>query len=140
MDFYTEQTYDFEETKGDTVYLKFSFIDKITGNPVDITGWDSKFTLLDPITDDPIATLQKIHDDGVSGGGGIYYFGDAEAPSGLGMTETNQVVVILSYAESGTLEPDVYPFDIELKNATAGTIDTVVHGNLIIVKEKTVSV
>jgi len=143
MDFYETQTFDFKVVKGDTVNLKFEFYDK-DGNPINdiaINNWQCKFTLRDPITDEPLLALQKTHDDTVVGGGGIYYNDDTQAPVGLNITQDNQIVVVLSYQETAQLEEGIYPYDIEFFIDQAYTSKfTAVKGNLIVTREHTPSV
>ena len=142
MNFYETQTFDYTLTKGDTLNLKFEFKKKDTLDAINITGWDSKFTLTDPITKDPLLTLQKTHNDGIAGGDGIYYNGDTEAPAGLNIDTTNKLVVILTYEDTSTLETGVYPFDLEFTVGVSPNIVkyTAVKGNLIITEEDTPSV
>ena len=141
MDFYEAQSFDYTVVKGDTVNLKFEFVDK-DGNPInDIIHWKCKFTLRDPITDQPLLNLQKEHDDSVAGGAGIYYNGDTQAPVTIGTMQDNQIVVILSYTETASLKEGIYPYDIEffIEQAYPSKF-TAVKGNLIITREHTPSV
>jgi len=138
VDVFSIESYDFYVTKGDTANLKFEFVDK-NGNPINITNWKCKFSLRNPITLEIILT--KEHDDTITGGAGIYYAGDTQAPVGLNLTSNNQLVVIINYEETAELEPQVYPFDLEFTVEGQATVKyTAVKGNLIITKEVTPSV
>ena len=141
MDIFTAEVVDYYVTKGDSVYLKFQFNDG-NGNSIDISDWYSKFTLRDPITDEPLTALQKSHNDAIAGGGGIYYMGDSAPglPPGLDLTSVNQAIVYIPYAESATLDKEIYPFDLEFTTSSLVTKTTVIHGNLILKKEQTPSV
>lgn len=136
-DFFERRTNDYEIIKGDTVNLGFQFKDE-DGNNQDITGMNSKFNVKDPYSDEVIASLEKTHNDSVTGGGGIYYNGDTEVPSGM-VIETHQCVVVLSYTDTANyLEEGVYPFDLEFY--LSNRILTKIRGNLIVKEEITPSV
>ena len=140
-DIFTTEVIDYYAVKGDSVYLKFQFNDT-NGDPIDISSWYSKFTLRDPITDEPLTALQKYHNDSIPGGGGIYYLGDTAPglPPGLDLATINQLIVYIPYAESATLENEIYPCDIEFTTASLVTKETPIRGNLIFNKEHTPSV
>lgn len=136
-----EEKFDFYFTRGDNIYLKFAFKDN-TGTPIDITSWYCKFTLRDPITDLPIVTQQKVHNDNIVGGGGIYFLNDTTPgiPPGLDISSTNQCIVYIPYAESAGLTYDIYKFDLEFTVNGLLSKQTALHGNLILLKEHTPSV
>lgn len=138
---FTLETLDFTERRGDDIYLKFEFVDR-NGVEVDITNWYSKFTLRDPITDLPITSLQKIHNDFIPGGGGIYYYSDQAAalPVGLDITKANQCIVLIPHNQSAMLLRDIYTFDIEFTTASLLAKQTALRGNLILLQEDTPSV
>ncbi len=135
-DLYTIETQDFDVIQGDTANLPFQFRNMNNVN-IDITSYDSVFTIMDHRTFDPISTLEKTHDDAISGGDGIYYYGDTEAWSALGLSATNQLVVVLTAAETLTLEPGIYKFNVKLATTVNGTNvrKTVIEGNLMVKQE-----
>jgi len=137
-DIFETETYDYELTKGDTVYLKFQFINTEDGSERNITGMACKFNVRDPITRERIAVLEKIHEDTGPSGGGIYYLNDIFKPLELSMTTTNQLVVILNIADTAQLDKGVYQFEIEFTFGT--TKFTAVKGNLVVTEEITASV
>jgi len=129
------QSKNYNIRKGDTKNLKFAFYDD-DNNEINIETYAAKCTLTNMVTQAAVVT--KEHNDGVSGGSGIYFFNDAEKPAGLGMTSTNQLVVVLSYFDTD-LEPGPYRYDIEF------TIDsnkktTPIAGFINITREETASV
>lgn len=141
MDFYEQQLFDFRVVKGDTANLKFEFYDNNGIAINEIKQWNSKFTLRDPITDEPILALQKIHNDVAPSGAGIYYNGDIYAPLNIGITADNQLVVILSDTDTTQLSVGAYPFDIEFYISQAySSRYTPIRGNLIVLKEHTPNV
>lgn len=139
-DFYSIKSQDYSFVKGDTVNIAISLKDK-NKIPIDVTQMDATFTIRNPITDEIITALQKTHNDIAPDGDGIYFNGDTYQPVGLGLTADNQLVVVLNYTDTATLDPGVYPYDIEL-TITGAYISkfTPVRGNLIIKKEQTPSV
>jgi len=133
--FYVSLTNDYYGVQGDTIFIPMEFKNE-DGDIIDITPWDSKFNVRNPITDENETSLSKTHNDSISGGDGIYYNGDTNIPSGISIS-TNQIVVKIDYDESSELEPDVYPFDVEF---TALGRKFTVKGRLIITSEVTASV
>ena len=136
MSLFDTENNDFKVVKGSTKNLEFEFTDRENAD-VDITGYEATFTLRDPITNEVLIT--KTHDETAgSGGDGIYFNGDGEAPAGLGITDDNQLVVVLSYFDTN-IDEGVYPFDIEFTIGST-TKETPVKGFLIVSKEITKSV
>jgi hypothetical protein len=137
-DFYKAETFDYEITQGDTLYLKFQFKDIDTGEARQIVGFNAKFNIKDPINGNVLVSLQKTHNDVPPAGGGIYFYNDVNKPVNLGMTTVSQMVVVLSYADTESLAPGVYPFDIEF--SINDVKFTSVKGNIIVTEEITPSV
>ena len=139
MDYYSKETFDFFVTRGDAISLPFEFYDEDSGAPVNLSLFYAKFTLKDPITKQALLAIQKQHNDTVVGGLGIFYSGDTNKWAGLGLTATNQLQVVLDSADTDTLEPGVYKFDLEfsLEFDTKMQRKTVVHGTLTVQEEVT---
>ncbi len=139
-DLFDTQTQDFEAVQGDTINLPFEFTDK-QGNPInDIVGqnWEALFTLEDPETHQLITALVKTHADTPPSGDGIYYNGDVNIVPGLGITANNQVVIVLTAAESATLAAAVHKFYFRFIIDQAYSAKyTAVRGNLKIKKRDT---
>jgi hypothetical protein len=135
-DFYSKQTYDFKAHRGDTLSIPLSFYNSAK-TAVDITGFGATFDILDPQTDAPIAALEKTHDDGVAGGDGIYFFGDSEAWTELGLTAVNQVQIVLKASDTEDLDPQVYKWELEFTKTINGVMcrQTVAAGYLTVVKD-----
>jgi hypothetical protein len=131
---------DFEFVQGDTVNIPFEFFDK-NKNPInDIVNqdWECLFSIVDPITDQIITSLQKTHNDVAPAGDGVYYNNDVNTIPGLGIVNNNQVVIVLSAAESATLIAAVhkYYFRFIINQAYASKY-TAARGNLKIKKRDT---
>ena len=141
-DYYEAETRDYTFTKGDTAILRFEFVEKGTGNPIDLRQWNSKCTLLDYITNQPITALQKYHDDSIDGGKGIYYYGDTQLPDGITLDTVGKIVIIFKDVDTKTLKPGIYPFDIEFSISTleGDIFRFTIKGNLIITWEATENV
>ena len=140
--YYEAETRDYTFTKGDTAILRFELVEKGTGNPIDLRQWNSKCTLLDYITNQPITALQKYHDDSIAGGKGIYYYGDVQLPDGITLDTVGKIVIIFKDVDTKTLKPGIYPFDIEFSISTleGDIFRFTVKGNLIITWEATENV
>jgi len=141
-DYYEAETRDYTFTKGDTAILRFEFVEKGTGNPIDLRQWNSKCTLLDYITNQPITALQKYHDDSIDGGKGIYYFGDIQLPDGITIDTYGKIVIVFNDVDTNTLKAGIYPFDLEFSISTleGNIFRFTVKGNLIITREVTANV
>lgn len=140
MDFYETQIQDYKVTQGDTLNLAFAFIDKNKNLIDDIVNqnWECKFTLEDPVTGDLITALVKTHNDVSPSGDGIYYNGDAYIVTGLGLTQNNQIVIILSNTETATLKEGIYKYYVKFEIDQAYHSEyTAVKGNLIVEKRET---
>lgn len=134
-DIYSQETLDFEIVKGDTAKLGFQFFEDDSGNPKQINLCECTFTVLDPISNEPIASITKTHDPVSAGGNGIYYYSDTNKPSGLGMTGSNELVVMLTDEDTNLLQENAYPFDIEFLFNNERY--TPVRGTLIVKREMT---
>lgn len=139
MDYYSKETFDFFVTRGDAISLPFEFYDEDSGDGVNVSLFYAKFTIKDPISRVALTTLQKSHNDTVVGGRGIFYSGDTNKWSGLGLSNTNQIQVVLDSADTVLLDPGVYKFDLEfaLEFDTKMQRKTVVHGTLTVQEEVT---
>ena len=135
-DIYTLETDDWKVVKGDTLNIYYSFKDS-DGVNLDITSYQTKFSVIDPLTEELIADFSKTHNEAISGGNGVYYYGDTQAPANLGLTASNQLAVVLSYFDTN-VDAGIYPFDIEFTDGNSKK--TAVKGNLIITEEVTPSV
>ena len=131
-DFYSLQTFDFKRIVGDTINLKFDFRDE-NNIPINITNWDCRFSMRDPISNQVILPKSRI-------GGvvlGIYYYGDLNS-SIIGISQNNEIAIILNYAETVLLAEGVYKFDVEFEISDMFTAKfTVIRGNLILANEVT---
>jgi len=136
-DFYSLQTFDFKRIRGDTINLKFNFRDE-NNNPIIILNWNVKFSMRDPISNQII--LPKSRTVGPPAiNNGIYYKVDTNS-SIIGITQDNELAVILNYSETELLPEGVYPFDLEFEITDIFTAKfTVVKGNLILSEEVTPS-
>lgn len=140
--FYDKQQYNFKCVKGDTKNIPLSFYDE-SNVAVDITAYDATFTLIDPVTGDPIAALQKTHDDAITGGDGIYFYGDTQTWAELGLTASNQCQIVLTDDDTDTLVAGrIYRWDLELQTTINGETvrQTAVVGWLEILREATANV
>lgn len=139
--FYDKQTKDWQIIQGDTVNIPFQFVDS-NKEDVDITAWEVKFTVRDPITREIIAALSKSHGKGgADDNDGIYYSIDTNTPVNLipFLTKTNQVIIVLSYTDTG-ISTGVYSYDVAIFKDDNVTKWTPVKGNLIVREEVTLSV
>lgn len=84
--------------------------------------------------------LQKSHNDVTPSGNGIYYNNDVFTIPGLNITQDNQLVIVLTYKETESLQPDIYPFDIEFTINQMYKAKWTIKGNLIVDEEHTKSV
>ena len=84
--------------------------------------------------------LQKTHNDIAPAGDGIYYNGDVNTVPGIGITQDNQIVIVLTLKETSALEPDIYPFDIQFGINQAYKSGWTIKGHLIVESEVTKSV
>lgn len=136
-DFYDEQTYDWYTIKGDTQFIKMEFFD-INDMPINMSLFDIKFTIQDPVEDEPILSLQKDRTAGVPNG--IFHFDDNTVNFGMGITTSNQIVIHLTPEETKLLDKEVYPFDVEFK--ISGLYDAIFtrRGHLIIDRDITPNV
>ena len=111
-DIYELETYDYKLVRGDTFNLPLEFEDA-DGNAIDISTWEATFVVKDYVNNTIISALTKTHDDSITNGDGIYYYGDGEKPDGLGMSATNQLVVVLGFLDTDDMEPGIYKCEIE---------------------------
>lgn len=137
-DFYDRQTNDFQITKGDTENLCFELYDEDTGEALDITSLECQFNVYDPYTHENISALSKSHNDAVTGGDGIFFYGDTQKPTELTIVQNNQMVIVLDVTDTNELDFGVYLFDVEFDNGAAKK--TPIKGHLIVEKEVTPSV
>lgn len=122
MDFYERETLDFKCVKGDTFNIPLQFKDE-NGNSVDISGFGATLTVRDPLSDATIDELIKTHNDAISGGNGIYFYGDTYAWTELGLTSVNQMQIVFSADDTDELTAGlVYRFDLELTKTINGTV------------------
>jgi hypothetical protein len=137
-DLFEVQTQDYKVVQGDTLNLAWNFKDK-QGDPIlDIVNWDSRFSIEDFISHDIITGLVKTHNDAPPVGGGVYYNGDVNIVPGLGITADNQVVVVLTAADTDTLLPGTYKIYFKFIISQAYNADfTAVVGNLKVLKRDT---
>ena len=118
---YDQKTNDFTYNLGESSTLGFEFRDT-SGNDEDITTYDCKFYLYDPITKDPIPFLaptddfSKEHNDGVTGGSGVYYFGDTQFPGLVtDIDKANQILIYISSVDMESLAPGVYFYAVKFE-------------------------
>jgi len=143
-DFYSLQTDDIKIVQGDTVNILYEFFDELD-DEADITGYDCKFTVRDPEDDSVVQMLSvltthsKEHNDGVTGGAGIFYNSDTQVvPADFGITANNQLAIVLDPADTEDLDYGVaYPFDIEFSRLGGNIKTTPIKGFLLISKEIT---
>jgi len=137
-DFYTRQTYDWYGVKGDTIFIKIAYYDN-NDDPINVAGFGLKFTLRDPITDDPILNLQKTRDgfNAVPTPNGIYCLNDTPVNFGMGIVNANEMVIHLTPEETKYLDKEIYEFDIEF--FATGLYDSIFtqRGNLILNRDVT---
>lgn len=142
-DFYTLETQDYYTVKGDTLNIGFEFFDEDDA-AVDISGYNAKFSVRDPYTDDIIDMLlglpgndgsySKIHNDSMAGGGGVFFKDDSQLfGTGITILESNQLLVILSKDDTDLLQVGaIYDFDVELESSSTNVVITPVRGKLIV--------
>lgn len=141
MSIYEDENPDYTVTKGDTLNIPLQFVDS-DGDNVDITAFQIKFSVKNSLTNSIETSFSKSHDfGGADLNDGIYYSIDTNTPAQLVpfLTQTNQVIIVLSYTDTSSVDPGVYPYDVEIERNDSPTKFTI-KGNLIITEEVTASV
>lgn len=143
------RNFDLKVIKGDNCSFIFECYDE-NGAVIDLrtNKFEARFTLKDPLTENIIqftagvTTYSKNRNEFVSGGNGVYFFGDSQLAA-IGqagtLTAANQLLVMLSYTETKQLREIAYDYDIELGLGTLLNKFTLVKGRFIVASEATVS-
>jgi len=137
-DLYSQEDFDYEIVKGNTAQLKFEFYDE-NGDTINVTGYECKWTLYDKYNRSivemlsGVTTHSKEHDDNESPGKGVYFYGDTYlTTNNLDIDANNQVIVLLSAANTSALEARVYRYELQFAYNSDSAVDSPIFGRLIV--------